>query len=250
MIATIRRFSRRATKHDAELQHWRGEITRLREWFVDGSADWWGLPAPREDQKVIASDVWQTNAILTMHQLRPAYWEELQLEGDAFTRRRVLEVGCGPLAPVLQFQECERHGIDPLIGAYIKAGWPLYDLDVTFIDGPGEGMPYPDAWFDAVISVNALDHVDNFQAVAKEIQRVLKPGGTLRFEVEYHEPTVTEPIRLDDQIVVAAFPGLSLRKLRDLGAADLYSNLVKRFGLRTDVAPQLGSNDRYVLWAA
>jgi ubiquinone/menaquinone biosynthesis C-methylase UbiE len=53
-------------------------------------------------------------------------------------------------------------------------------------------MPYPDAYFDAVISVNALDHVDDFERVASEMQRVLRKGGGIYFEVECHAPAVTE----------------------------------------------------------
>jgi SAM-dependent methyltransferase len=245
----LRRLARRnPTKESAELAHWQSELAKLRRWFVDGTTDWWGLPAPAAERKVATSDLWPTNAILTMHRLRPAYWEELQLEEDAFRGRRVLEVGCGPLAPILQFEDCERYGVDPLIDAYVGAGWPLYDLDVTFVNAPGEGMPFPDGWFDAVISVNALDHVDDFAAVAGEIERVVKTGGQIRFEVEYHEPTVTEPLKLDDDVVAAAFGGTALTKVRELDAGELFGNLVRRFGLQSEILPALGSGERYALW--
>lgn len=245
----FRRFvRRRETKEAAELAHWRNELTKLRRWFIDGTTDWWGLPAPPDPQKHTTSDIWATNAILTMHQLRPTYWEELQADGGTFAGERVLEVGCGPLAPILQFEDCDRHGLDPLIDAYVAAGWPLYDLDVTFVNAPGERMPYPDGWFDAVVSVNALDHVDNFAAVVSEIERVLKPSGRVRFEVEYHEPTITEPLKLDDEIIAAAFAGTALTKVRELDASELFANLARRFGLRAEIVPQLGSGERYALW--
>ena len=35
-------------------------------------------------------------------------------------------------------------------------------------------MPFEDGFFDAVISVNAIDHVNDFAETAKEIKRVLK----------------------------------------------------------------------------
>jgi SAM-dependent methyltransferase len=235
-------------KEAAELRHWRSELVRLHDWFIGGTVDWWGLPAPSAGQKLARSDLWSTNAILTMHQLRPTYWEELQLDGDAFAGQRVLEVGCGPLAPILQFDRCERHGLDPLIDAYVAAGWPLYDLDVTFVNAAGEHMPYPDGWFDSVISVNALDHVDDFRAVAREIERVLKPGGRLQFEVEYHEPTVTEPLKLDDEEIGNAFRRTSVTKAREIGAAELFARLADRFALNAEVLPSLGSGERYALW--
>ncbi|MGB3540243.1 MAG: hypothetical protein WBA42_18985 [Mesorhizobium sp.] len=67
---------------------------------------------------------------MTMHKLRPTYYEELGLEADAFEGKRVLEVGCGPLVPIQQFSACERHGIDPLADLYMASGWPLFDYDV------------------------------------------------------------------------------------------------------------------------
>ena len=63
----------------------------------------------------------------------------------------------------------------------------MYDLDARLLNVHGENLPYPDNWFDSVISVNALDHVDDFQAVAKEMIRVVKTGGRIVFEVEYHQ---------------------------------------------------------------
>src|SRR4051812_23443438 len=86
--AGLRRFRRtRASKYDAELTYWRGELQHLREWFEDGTRDWWGIPAPTGTQKRAPSDVWSVNAIYTMHALRPSYHEELQLDRDAFTRQ-------------------------------------------------------------------------------------------------------------------------------------------------------------------
>jgi hypothetical protein len=44
--------------------------------------------------------------------MSPSYHVELQLDADAFAGKRVLEIGCGPLVPILQFDDCERHGVD------------------------------------------------------------------------------------------------------------------------------------------
>ena len=236
-------------KHEAELKHWRGELQLLHAWFVDGTSDWWGLPPVPPEKKLEISGIWITNAVLTLHQVRPTYHEELQVEREAFKGERVLEIGCGPLAPILQFDDCERHGIDPLLDRYIEAGWPLYDYDARLLNVHGENLPYPDNWFDSVISVNALDHVDDFRAVAKEMIRVLKPGGRMIFEVEYHhEPTLTEPISLNDQVVAEAFSTIDISKVRDLSAQQLFGNLTERFGLRGNVADQIGSGERWVLW--
>lgn len=59
-----------------------------------------------------------------------------------------------------------------------------YGLDPKILTlGVGEQLPYPNAHFDAVISSNVLEHVDNPIQVLAEAIRVLKPGGHLQFIV-------------------------------------------------------------------
>jgi SAM-dependent methyltransferase len=69
-------------------------------------------------------------------------------------------------------------------------------------------MPFENHFFDAVISVNAIDHVDDFFKTASEIIRVLKPNGKIRLHVHYHIKTQTEPLELNDTIVENAFRGI------------------------------------------
>lgn len=232
-------------KYEAEIAYWRGELDHLKRWFVDGSIDWWGIRAPTD--KLAVSTLWSVNAVMTMHTLRPSYWEELRLSGDHFQGQRLLEVGCGPLVPCLQFSGCERHGIDPLISTYLEVGWPLFAYDAKLINSGAESMPYPDGYFDSVISVNALDHVDDFERVAAEIQRVVKPGGEICFEVEYHLPTVTEPITLSDRRVLAAFQSCEMTKIIDRGGHDMFQALVDRFDLLANQFARFGE-ERFVTW--
>jgi ubiquinone/menaquinone biosynthesis C-methylase UbiE len=53
-----------------------------------------------------------------------------------------------------------------------------YDL------GNAESLPYPDATFDKVVSVCALEHFGDPQRAVSEMARVLKPGGTLVLHVD------------------------------------------------------------------
>lgn len=41
----------------------------------------------------------------------------------------------------------------------------------------GEALPYPDAWFDLVLSHEVIEHVQDDRAYAAEMVRVLQPGG-------------------------------------------------------------------------
>lgn len=235
-------------KHEEELQYWRGELKRLGDWFEKGSTDWWGIRPPTGEQKLNGSEMWETNAVLTMHSIRPNYFEELQLGRDYFSGKKVLEIGSGPLAPILQFSGCIRHCVDPLAGMYLAAGWPLFDYDAKFFSIRAESLPYPDGYFDAGISVNALDHVDDFGRVASEMQRVVKRGGGLYFEVEYHSPTVTEPISLSDARVVEAFSRCELKKVVSRSGREMFAALVKRFDLLPN-HPRFGE-ETFTTWHA
>src|SRR5579872_2055771 len=88
-------------KYEAELAHWKSELKHLKEWFIDGTTDWWGLAPPKQEQKITVSDLWAVNAVMTKSALRPTYTERLGLERNSLKGKRVLEVGCGPMAPIL-----------------------------------------------------------------------------------------------------------------------------------------------------
>ncbi len=218
-------------KHDAELAFWRDSMRSLEDWFLKGQTGRSGIRPPRPEQKVNISESWVVNAVATRHAMCPNYTERLQIEPDHFIGKRVLEVGTGPFAPIQQFTSCTRHGIDPLANLYMAAGWPLYEYDVKIIHSGGECLPYRDGYFDSVISVNALDHVDDFERVASEMQRVLRPGGGIYFEVEYHTPTVTEPLELNDARVRRAFSQSTLRAVLSRSGRELYEAMLKRFDL-------------------
>lgn len=64
----------------------------------------------------------------------------------------------------------------------------IVDYDTTDVLGVGEALPFEDASFDAVISIAVLEHVrDPFQC-AREISRVLKPGGALFCAMPFLQP--------------------------------------------------------------
>lgn len=246
----LRRISlafRSRRKYEAEVAYWKGELKHLKEWFIDGTRDWWGIRTPSARQRQCISDIWVVNAVLTMHQMRPSYTEELCLGQDHFAGQRVLEVGSGPLAPILQFSGCSRHCLDPLTNMYIAVGWPLYDYDAKFINSGGESMPYPNGYFDAVISVNALDHVDDFERVASEIQRVVKRGGGIYFEVEYHMPTITEPITLTDDRIVAGFSQCKMKTMINRTGHEMFEALAHKFDLLPNQFQRFGE-DHYITW--
>jgi SAM-dependent methyltransferase len=152
----------------------------------------------------------------------PRYMAALHLDETSFTGMRVLDVGCGPHGGLVLFRDCERYGIDHLVAAYKGLGYPLERHGVTYVDCKAERTPFADAFFDVVTCVNALDHVDDLEAVIREIARVLKPRGRVLGQFGFHHrPTPTEPICLDHSTLEKAFAahGLMLRR-REFQARD------------------------------
>jgi ubiquinone/menaquinone biosynthesis C-methylase UbiE len=97
----------------------------------------------------------------------------------------LLDIGCGTgmmaLRIAARYPSCTVHGIDisPKMIAVARREAETQDLAVDFRVGSITHLPYPDAFFDVVITnimYHHLDLAEKQQAVA-EIARVLKPGG-------------------------------------------------------------------------
>ncbi len=195
------------SKQDDELFFWADTINDYIKWYEGGIENLYGEKVPTESEKVKTQNL-KDSAILTwlnIHQ-KTKYLEDLKLTSDAFKGEKILDIGSGPLPSAIAFTDCEIYCLDPLLADYTKVGFPLHYYDrVKFINGPSENIPVADGFFDGIISVNAIDHVDDFQKTTEEIRRVLKPRGKLRLHVHYHKKTLPEPIEINDNIMKEAF---------------------------------------------
>lgn len=121
----------------------------------------------------------------------PFIESELWLQLEASTREliekyvrdgsRVLDVGVGlgrVLGPV---DRVERYGIDISLDYLKKARENGFEVAFARI----EDMPYKDAYFDAVIACDVLEHVIDLHACCLQLLRVLRPGGVLIVRVPY-----------------------------------------------------------------
>lgn len=90
-------------------------------------------------------------------------------------RGTVLDVGCGSadIATTLP-TACQYVGVDPLP---LPAG-----EGPPMVRGVGERLPFREAAFDLVLTLETLDHCQSPAGMVAEIFRVLKPGGTLCVE--------------------------------------------------------------------
>lgn len=87
---------------------------------------------------------------------------------------RLLDVGCGTgaLHPFLKDIVAKYEGADVV-------RYPEFPSDCAFhtINLDAQRLDVPDAAFDAVICVETIEHLENPRALARELARVVKPGG-------------------------------------------------------------------------
>lgn len=65
---------------------------------------------------------------------------------------------------------------------------PTGDQQLHFIQASGFQVPFDDHTFDVVICSEVLEHIEEYQDVLEEIDRVLRPGGTFAMSVPRFGP--------------------------------------------------------------
>jgi ubiquinone/menaquinone biosynthesis C-methylase UbiE/uncharacterized C2H2 Zn-finger protein len=63
----------------------------------------------------------------------------------------------------------------------------------TTVVGDAHHLPFADGAFDAVISLNTFEHLADPSGAARELLRVLRPGGSLRLQTAFLQPLHDEP---------------------------------------------------------
>ena len=222
------------SKPAAELTFWEGEIRKHIKWYEGRLTRHYKTPSPEDHQKIIGATLAESS-ILTWHKLHqePKYLHDLALPPSAFEGMRIIDIGAGPFPSATCFTRCTVYCLDPLLPRYLAAGYPLHRYDrVHFLPAAAEAIPVRNGMFDAVIAVNAIDHVDDIAQTAEEIRRILKPGGLFRMHVHYHAAKKLEPIELDQQRFQTLFGWCpNLRQIRtstrnfssELGEGELFA---------------------------
>jgi SAM-dependent methyltransferase len=129
-------------------------------------------------------------------------------------RFRVLDVACGSGGPTLRIAEktgCSVDGVDIHDQAVARArefaqGRGLaHRAQFHRVDASGT-LPFDDETFDAVICIDAINHLPHRAAVLREWHRVLTPGGMVVFT----DPIVVTGPLTDHEIAVRASIGFFL----------------------------------------
>ncbi len=121
----------------------------------------------------IASDQIASDNPLHQRLLKPYVVAHQWTKGD------LLEVGCGEgrgieclLPAVSTYSAIDK--IESAVGR-LRERYP----QGKFVSGHLPPLPYPDASFDAVVSFQVIEHIENDILFLKEIFRILRPGGVV-----------------------------------------------------------------------
>lgn len=102
---------------------------------------------------------------------------------DVRSGMRVLDVACGTgnLAVLAARAGCEVCGLDIASNLIAQAQRRARaeSLDIEFIEGDAESLPYPAASFDLVISMYGVMFAPRPRIVVEELLRVTRPGGLI-----------------------------------------------------------------------
>ena len=95
---------------------------------------------------------------------------------------RMLEIGYGSgvFLPELKRHCEELYGIDPHVkGGEVQAILTRYGVEAKLLRGSVTRMPFGREFFDCLVSVSALEYVDELESACQEMMRVLKRDGVL-----------------------------------------------------------------------
>jgi SAM-dependent methyltransferase len=137
--------------------------------------------------------------------------EHLCETADVQAGWRVLDVatGSGNAAIAAARRGCEVVGID-YVPALLERGRiraAAEHLDVRFVEGDAEDLRFPDASFDAVISIYGVMFAPDHYRTAAELARVCRPGGRIALANWTPDGFIGETFRIVSRYIPPA-PGL------------------------------------------
>jgi ubiquinone/menaquinone biosynthesis C-methylase UbiE len=199
--------SRDRAKADEELRWWLTEWDPVIRSGGLNPGDVLELLGDERAAETYAGRRWQIARAEVVRVLREAAIED----PGFFESKVVVDIGSGPLGFPSACPARVSISVDPLHDRYAAAGLLLDGAAAIHLSARAERIPLLASSVDVVVTRNALDHVDDPHAVLAEVQRLLKPGGTLiaNFDVD-HTPSTTEPHSLSVAAVKAALSTMAI----------------------------------------
>jgi ubiquinone/menaquinone biosynthesis C-methylase UbiE len=204
-------------KHEGELQYWK------REWQNEGGK---------------FENGWYRRLMLAM----------AGETSDAFlTGKIVADFGCGPRGTLTWAESAnERIGIDVLADVYAK-NFDLSGHSMKYVTSTEQNIPLPSNYIDVLFTLNAMDHVERFDIICKELLRIVKPGGELIASFNLNEPpTPCEPQSLTEQLIREHLIGELVIKSYRVAPKGPVSDRYLSFYDPTPPPP--GENEESILW--
>jgi len=160
---------------------------------------------------------------------------------DLSPGKTLLDVACGSGGPTLRMAAktgCSVIGVDLHEQAIATARSlasqrTLADPSEFRVVNASEPLPFPDAHFDAITCVDAINHIPNRPSVVAQWARLLKPGGRLLFT---NPITLTGPLT-NEEIAVRSSVGLLL-----FVPEGYDKQVIAQSGLRLLISKNLTSN--------
>jgi len=101
----------------------------------------------------------------------------------------ILDVGCGPTCPAQFIEQGKKTYVDPLLDEFRRT-YPAGLPKGKFITCLAEDIHLPDASFDLILSIHALDKMHNPELALNEIERLLKPSGVFVLGISLYSAMV------------------------------------------------------------
>lgn len=116
----------------------------------------------------------------------------------------IADFGCGPCGSLTWVSSAKvKIGIDVLADVYAdNFKNDIISHGMIYVKSTEQVIPLPSNYIDVLFSLNAMDHVDNFEDICREIIRIIRPGGKLICSFNLNEPpTAYEPQNLTEDII-------------------------------------------------
>lgn len=137
---------------------------------------------PKHDAEL---NFWRSRFEVDKGKFSNSHYERLLLamaeepSDDFLSGKIVADFGCGPRGSLVWASSALlRIGIDVLADRYADEFTDnIVSHGMIYLKCTENAIPLPSDFVDVMFTLNAMDHVDNFPVMCKEIIRVLKPGG-------------------------------------------------------------------------
>lgn len=140
-------------------------------------------------QKLL-SELWQQEDLLAMEleRMQRCYIPLLaEHHPDIDASTRILDLCCGAVCTARLIENGEKNYLDPMLDAYRRM-YPGKLPKGRHMALAAEKVPEDKASFDIILCINGLDHVLNPELALNEMERLLKPSGTLILGVVVFSP--------------------------------------------------------------